>query len=112
MEPCEINPGFRYQCCKFGDKIEGFEDDVCGSVAVRCFQFVAHPAIDGETEALFSLIVGAGATNVTLVTFLVPVSAILLGIWALGESLELIHLVGMVLIAIGLSVIDGRLWRF
>ena len=60
----------------------------------------------------FRLLASAGATNSALVTFLVPVSAIFLGILVLGESLEWIHLVGMGLIAIGLSAIDGRLWRF
>ncbi len=46
-----------------------------------------------------------------LVTLLVPVSAILFGSLFLNESLEVIHLVGMALIALGLSAIDGRLWR-
>jgi drug/metabolite transporter (DMT)-like permease len=44
-----------------------------------------------------------------LVTFLIPVSAILLGALALGEQLQLKHLIGMALIAVGLAAIDGRL---
>ncbi len=60
----------------------------------------------------FRILGSAGAVNSLLVTFLVPISAILLGTLILGESLELIHLLGMALIALGLSVIDGRLWRF
>lgn len=59
----------------------------------------------------FKILELAGATNVLLVTLLVPVSAILLGSMFLNESLEVIHFVGMLLIAIGLSAIDGRLWR-
>ncbi|MBW3695273.1 DMT family transporter [Vibrio sp. T187] len=59
----------------------------------------------------FKILELAGATNVLLVTLLVPVSAILLGWLFLNESLETIHLVGMGLIALGLSAIDGRLWR-
>ena len=59
----------------------------------------------------FRVLASAGATNVSLVTFLVPVSAILLGTVFLGERLELTHLVGMLLIALGLCAIDGRLWR-
>lgn len=59
----------------------------------------------------FKILEIAGATNVLLVTLLVPVSAILLGFLFLNESLEVIHFVGMLLIAIGLSAIDGRLWR-
>lgn len=59
----------------------------------------------------FKILASAGATNLMLVTLLVPVSAILFGSLFLNESLEVIHLVGMALIALGLSAIDGRLWR-
>jgi len=59
----------------------------------------------------FRILASAGATNLLLVTFLIPVSAILLGSLVLGESLELIHFLGMALIGFGLSAIDGRLWR-
>jgi drug/metabolite transporter (DMT)-like permease len=50
----------------------------------------------------------AGATNLQLVTFLIPVSAILLGVAFLGESLQPRHVFGMVLIGAGLAAIDGR----
>ena len=56
----------------------------------------------------FRLLASAGATNITLVTLLVPVSAILLGASILGERLEPEHIAGMVLIALGLAFIDGR----
>ena len=59
----------------------------------------------------FKLLASAGATNLLLVTLLVPVSAILLGSLFLNETLEAIHFVGMALIALGLSAIDGRLWQ-
>lgn len=57
----------------------------------------------------FRILGSSGATNLLLVTFLVPVSAILLGFFVLGETLELIDYVGMLLIALGLVAIDGRL---
>lgn len=57
----------------------------------------------------FRLLARAGATNVGLATFLIPVSAILFGIVLLGETLEPRHLAGMALIASGLVLIDGRL---
>ncbi|MFA0412651.1 DMT family transporter [Vibrio renipiscarius] len=60
----------------------------------------------------FKILALSGATNVLLVTLLVPVSAILLGSLFLNESLQPIHFVGMLLIALGLSAIDGRLWRW
>jgi drug/metabolite transporter (DMT)-like permease len=57
----------------------------------------------------FRILAAAGATNILLVTFLVPVSAILLGIAFLGERLAAGHLAGMALIGLGLALIDGRL---
>ncbi|NNM75376.1 DMT family transporter [Sphingomonas sp. ID1715] len=57
----------------------------------------------------FRLLESAGATNALLVTFLIPVTAILLGAFALGEALEPRHYAGMALIALGLAAIDGRL---
>jgi drug/metabolite transporter (DMT)-like permease len=57
----------------------------------------------------FRLLASAGATNALLVTFLIPVTAILLGALVLGEALEARHYGGMALIALGLAAIDGRL---
>jgi len=65
----------------------------------------------GAYVLYFKILELAGATNVLLVTLLVPVSAILLGSLFLNESLQLIHFVGMLMIALGLSAIDGRLWK-
>jgi drug/metabolite transporter (DMT)-like permease len=60
----------------------------------------------------FTILKRSGATNIVLVTFLVPASAILLGIAFLGETLDIHHIVGMATIAIGLALIDGRLLTF
>lgn len=57
----------------------------------------------------FRILATAGATNLLLVTFLIPVSAILLGALVLGERLEARHFGGMALIGLGLAAIDGRL---
>jgi drug/metabolite transporter (DMT)-like permease len=59
----------------------------------------------------FNLIAVAGATNASLVTLLVPVSAILLGAVFLGERLETFELGGMALIMGSLIIIDGRLFH-
>jgi len=59
----------------------------------------------------FKILESAGATNLLLVTLLIPVSAILLGSLFLNETLEVVHFAGMALIALGLSAIDGRLWK-
>ncbi|NMM42954.1 DMT family transporter [Rhodospirillaceae bacterium KN72] len=57
----------------------------------------------------FRILSSAGATNLMLVTFLIPVSAILLGVLFLGEALAARHVIGMAGIGIGLAAIDGRL---
>jgi len=59
----------------------------------------------------FRILAAAGATNLLLVTFLIPVSAILLGALVLGETLLPRHFGGMALIGAGLAFIDGRLPR-
>lgn len=59
----------------------------------------------------FQLLASAGATNSLLVTFLIPITAILLGSLLLGEVLEPRHFAGMALIGAGLAAIDGRLLR-
>jgi drug/metabolite transporter (DMT)-like permease len=57
----------------------------------------------------FRVLATAGATNLLLVTFLIPISAILLGTTILGEQLETKHFAGIGLIGLGLAAIDGRL---
>ena len=57
----------------------------------------------------FTIIARAGATNASLVTLIVPMSAILLSAIFLGERLHLFEVAGMALIAGGLLTIDGRL---
>lgn len=57
----------------------------------------------------FRLLATAGATNLLLVTFLIPVSAMALGVTILGETIEARHLLGLAGIAAGLAAVDGRL---
>jgi drug/metabolite transporter (DMT)-like permease len=57
----------------------------------------------------FRILASSGATNLMLVTFLIPVSAVFLGSLFLGEQLEAKHFIGMACIAAGLAAIDGRL---
>lgn len=57
----------------------------------------------------FKLIDRAGATNAMLVTLLVPPVAILLGGLFLGETLSPRDFLGLGLIALGLTAIDGRM---
>lgn len=59
----------------------------------------------------FRLLASAGATNLSLVTFLIPVSATVLGVVFLGENVLRQHLAGFGLISLGLLAIDGRVLR-
>jgi drug/metabolite transporter (DMT)-like permease len=56
----------------------------------------------------FHILATAGATNLLLVTFLIPVSAIILGAMVLGEKLGANDFLGLMLIGTGLAAIDGR----
>jgi drug/metabolite transporter (DMT)-like permease len=57
----------------------------------------------------FRILASAGAVNLMLVTFLILVSAIVLGGAFLGEALAPSDFIGMALIGLGLAAIDGRL---
>ncbi len=60
----------------------------------------------------FHILARGGATNISLVAFLIPISAILLSSIFLGETLASNHVIGMVIIFAGLCAVDGRLWRY
>lgn len=59
----------------------------------------------------FEIMRRAGGANAMLVTFLIPVSAIMLGSGLLGEALLPRHFAGMAAIFAGLALIDGRPFR-
>jgi drug/metabolite transporter (DMT)-like permease len=56
----------------------------------------------------FRILASAGATNLLLVTFLIPPGALLLGAMFLGERPEWTAYAGMALIFAGLAAVDGR----
>jgi drug/metabolite transporter (DMT)-like permease len=60
----------------------------------------------------FRILATAGAINLVLVTFLIPLSAAGLGALFLGERLEPRYFLGLALIGAGLAAIDGRLIAF
>ena len=60
---------------------------------------------------VYWLLPRVGATNVSLNTFITPISAILLGVLVLHERFEAAHLAGMAVIFLGLVFMDGRLVR-
>jgi drug/metabolite transporter (DMT)-like permease len=59
----------------------------------------------------FQILRRSGSTNVTLVTLLIPVSAILLGYLVLGERVSLREIIGALVIGSALLLIDGRVFK-
>jgi drug/metabolite transporter (DMT)-like permease len=60
----------------------------------------------------FQVLRRSGATNVMLVTLLIPVTAILLGYLVLGESISPREIIGALVIGSALLLIDGRAVKF
>lgn len=59
----------------------------------------------------FRLLAGAGGVNASLVTLLVPVTALMLGSLLLDEAITALQAAGMAVILFGLVVTDGRALR-
>jgi drug/metabolite transporter (DMT)-like permease len=57
----------------------------------------------------FGIIQRAGPSFVSLVTMIIPLSAILLGYFVIGEKLTLQDFIGAAIIGLALIIIDGRL---
>ncbi|WP_108398915.1 DMT family transporter [Devosia submarina] len=65
-------------------------------------------------QIMYRVLPRVGATNFATTTFVAPISAIVLGVTLLGETVLPIQVVGMLVIFAGLLLIDGRvgkLWR-
>ena len=59
----------------------------------------------------FQIMQRSGATNVMLVTLLIPVTAILLGYLMLGETISAREIVGALVVGSALLLIDGRVLK-
>jgi drug/metabolite transporter (DMT)-like permease len=60
----------------------------------------------------FQILGRAGAVNASLVAYVIPVIAVLLGVTFLDERLEPRHVAGMALILAAMGLIDGRFVRW
>jgi len=67
-------------------------------------------ATAGAYLLYFRLLANAGATNASLVTLIVPASAILFGYLLLDERLSAVQLAGFAMLLAGLIVLDGRIF--
>ena len=69
------------------------------SVLATCFTYLLF----------FYIVRTAGSTNTVLVVFLIPITAVLMGVFVLGEQFDSQTLLGMLVIFSGLIFVDGRL---
>ncbi|WP_375450885.1 DMT family transporter [uncultured Devosia sp.] len=60
-------------------------------------------------QVMYRVLPRVGATNFATTTFIAPISAIVLGVMLLGETVPPIQLLGMLVVFVGLLLIDGRL---
>lgn len=65
-------------------------------------------------QIMYRILPRVGATNFATTTFIAPISALILGVTVLGETILPIQIAGMLVIFVGLLFIDGRIgkiWR-
>ncbi|KKB09551.1 DMT family transporter [Devosia chinhatensis] len=65
-------------------------------------------------QIMYRILPRVGATNFATTTFIAPISALIIGVSVLGETILPIQLLGMLVIFLGLLFIDGRvrrIWR-
>ncbi|QQR40635.1 DMT family transporter [Devosia rhizoryzae] len=65
-------------------------------------------------QIMYRILPRVGATNFATTTFIAPISALIIGVTALGETILPIQIGGMLVIFFGLLFIDGRIrqiWR-
>lgn len=58
---------------------------------------------------LYWLVPRVGGTNMSTATYIAPISALLLGVLLLGETLEREHILGTLAILVGMLFVDGRI---
>lgn len=80
----------------------------------RTVTAIAYYALLGTALAYllyYRVLAMAGSSNLMLVTLLIPPVAIVLGAWVLDETLRPAAYGGFALLALGLLVLDGRVWH-
>lgn len=94
--------------------IAGFVEGIPAQLnSVEIFSFLGIGLISTALafSIMYYLLPRIGPVNFSIVTFLVPITAIFLGVTFLGERLETIQMLGMSIIFMGLLFIDGRLFK-
>lgn len=73
--------------------------------------YMSVVATAGAYLLYYRILAAAGSGNLMLVTLLIPPTAIALGAWLRAEALPPAAFAGLALLALGLIVLDGRLFK-
>ena len=60
-------------------------------------------------QVMYRILPRVGATNFATTTFIAPISALIIGVTVLGETILPVQIIGMLVIFFGLFFIDGRI---
>jgi len=93
----------------------GLEGPVKLTLAPQTVAAIGYYALGATALAylLYYRVLGmVGSGNLMLVTLLIPPVAIVLGAVARGETLSANAFVGFGVLALGMIVLDGRIWRW
>lgn len=91
-----------------------FEGSLSLDLAPRTMMAIGYYALIATAVAYllyYRILAMAGSSNLMVVTLLIPPFAIVLGAWLLDEMLPPAAYGGFALLALGLLVLDGRIWR-
>ncbi len=92
----------------FSLMVEGVPVMAMDTTSILAILAYAIPFTSVAYLLYFNLLRRAGAANTMLVTIIVPVSALLLDAFALGEVISMREVIGFGIIAIGLLILSGR----
>lgn len=91
--------------------IDGVPNFDLSATTVAAIAYFVIFATAGGYLLYYRILAAAGSANTMLVTLLVPPVSILLGALVLKETLSPNVYVGLVMLAAGLAILDGRLFR-
>jgi len=91
--------------------IEGAPNFALSATAIGSLAFTAFFATAAAYLLYYRIMAAAGVANTMLVTLIIPPVSIIAGAVVLNESLPLRVFVGLGLLALGLLILDGRLFK-
>ena len=91
--------------------IDGVPSFALSATAFLAIAYYVIFATAGAYLLYYRILAAAGSANVMVVTLLMPPISILLGAWVLKEDLSPNVYVGLAILALGLLILDGRLFK-